>query len=75
MQVAIVGTMNGVRHQRRVNTYYEENYVAAVAPVLVCQQLVDGTMTEYGAFVPPQIVPAHDVLERLKRFDAGEHHV
>ena len=66
MKVELVGQKDGVRKKSIVEIYCDENYATAIAPVLVCQQLVEGKITKYGAFVPPEIVPARNFTERLE---------
>ena len=45
--------------------YCEENYAAELTPVIVCQQIIEEKITRYGAFVPPEIVPAKDFMEQF----------
>ncbi len=68
IRVEVTGKNNGARRKRIIEMYCEENYVTALVPAIVCQQLVENKITRHGAFVPPEIVPAADFMERLAKF-------
>ena len=42
--------------------------MTALAPVIICQQLVEGKIAKHGAFVPPEVIPAGDFMDRLGNF-------
>lgn len=69
VKVEISGRKNGLRQKQTVELYCEENYATAIVPAIVCQQLVEGKITQTGAFVPPEVVPAKDFVERLKKYN------
>ena len=68
LSITITGKKNGEKIKRTIEIYCEENYATAIAPALVCQQIVEKKITEHGAFVAPQVVPSSDFMERLKTY-------
>ncbi|GEM_PF-1404514 len=68
IKVLLTGLKQGVRQMMTINLYSAENYATALAPAIVCQQIAEGKITRRGAFVPPQIVPAADFVQRLEKF-------
>ncbi|MDP1993948.1 MAG: saccharopine dehydrogenase NADP-binding domain-containing protein, partial [Ignavibacteria bacterium] len=68
LSITINGKKNGEKKKRIIEIYCEENYATAIAPALVCQQIVEKKITEHGAFVAPQVVPSIDFMERLKKY-------
>ncbi|MFA6977688.1 MAG: saccharopine dehydrogenase NADP-binding domain-containing protein [Ignavibacteriaceae bacterium] len=68
LSITITGKKNGEKLKRTIEIYCEENYATAIAPALVCQQIVEKKITQYGAFVAPQVVPSIDFMERLKKY-------
>jgi saccharopine dehydrogenase-like NADP-dependent oxidoreductase len=69
IKLEMVGKRNGVNQKVIFGMYCDENYATAIAPAIVCKQIIDGKITKYGAFVPPEIVPAVDFVDRLKKFE------
>jgi saccharopine dehydrogenase-like NADP-dependent oxidoreductase len=68
IKVEITGMKQGIRQKRTMEMYCDENYATALAPAIVCQQIVEKKITRRGAFVPPEIVPATDFMDRLGKF-------
>ena len=68
IKIEMIGKKGGVRQQRIMEIYCEENYATALTPVIVCQQIIEEKITRYGAFVPPEIVPAKDFMEQLGKY-------
>lgn len=68
IRVMMTGQKNGVSQRRIIEMHGEENYLTALAPALVCQQLVENRILRSGAFVAPQVVPATDFLARLQKY-------
>ncbi len=69
IKVDITGKLDGVRQKRIFEMYCEENYATAIAPAIVCQQIVRDKISKFGAFVPPEVVPTIDFMEHLKKFE------
>jgi hypothetical protein len=68
IKVEVTGKKQGIRYKRIMTMYCDENYATALAPSIVCQQLIEKKIASHGAFVPPQIVPAADFMDRLGKF-------
>ncbi len=62
------GQKAGNHKHLSMEMYAEENYLTALAPVIACRQILEGKLGAHGAFVPPQVVPAQDFLQRLRQF-------
>lgn len=65
LKIQVVGRTGQTREKRTVALYCDENYATAIAPAIVCLQLLEGKITKRGAFVPPEVVPAGDFMARL----------
>ena len=68
IRVEAIGTKQDIRQKKTIEMYCEENYATALAPAIVCQQMLERKIISRGAFVPPEIIPARDFMERLKEF-------
>lgn len=68
IKLVITGKKGGIGQKRTIEVYGEENCATALAPVIACQQILEKKIKTYGAFVPPEIVPATDFMERLGKF-------
>lgn len=68
IKLELTGRNGYTRQKRTINIHCEENYMTAIAPAIVCQQLIEGKITKHGAFVPPEVVPATDFMEQLENF-------
>lgn len=68
IKVEITGMKQGIRQKRTMVMYCDENYATALAPAIVYKQVVEKKITRCGAFVPPEIVPAADFMDRLGKF-------
>ncbi len=68
IKVEVIGTKKGIKQKRTIDMYCEENYATALAPAIACQQILERKITSRGAFVPPEIIPARDFMDRLKKF-------
>jgi len=69
IKVDIIGKKDGIRQKNYFEMYCEENYATAVAPAIVCQQIVEGKIDKFGAFVPPEVVPTKDFMKHLEKFN------
>ncbi|MBN2385284.1 saccharopine dehydrogenase NADP-binding domain-containing protein [bacterium] len=69
IKIECVGTIQGFRHRKTMEMYCDENYATALAPVIVCQQILEQKITRPGAFLPPEIVPAQDFMLQLEKYD------
>ena len=67
--VELEGTREGKQQRMLATVIAEENYATALAPALVCQQIVENVITTPGAFVAPQVVPASDFKHRMIESD------
>lgn len=68
LKIVIIGKRGGVHLKRTIELYGEENYASALAPAIVCQQIVENKITRRGACAPPVIVPATDFMKRLEKY-------
>lgn len=68
IKVVITGIKDGIEHKKGYEMYCDENYATAIAPSIICQQIVEGKIAKFGAFVPPEVVPAKDFIDRLDKF-------
>lgn len=68
IKLELIGKNGSTRQKRTINIHCEESYMTAIAPALVCQQLIEGKITKHGAFVPPEVVLATDFMEQLENF-------
>lgn len=68
IQVKVIGRKSTTRLMRKIEVFGEENYETALAPAIVCKQLVEGRINRYGAFVPPEVVPATDFMDQLSKY-------
>lgn len=68
LAITVTGKKNGEKLKRVTEIYCEENYATALAPALVCQQIVEKKILQHGAFVAPQVVPSIDFMEKLKKY-------
>lgn len=71
IKVDITGRRNGVECRKVSEMYCDENYATAIAPSIVCQQIIEEKISRYGAFVPPEVVPAADFLSRLEKYETS----
>ena len=69
IKVDIAGKVGGISQKKKFEMYCDENYATAIAPTIVCQQIANEKISKYGAFVPPEVVPAEDFMELLKKFE------
>ncbi|MFO0588059.1 MAG: saccharopine dehydrogenase NADP-binding domain-containing protein [Polyangiaceae bacterium] len=65
IKVEVVGEAEGARVKRTVEMYCDENYATAIAPALVCQQVIEGQIQRKGVFFGTEVVPARDFMRRL----------
>ncbi|MBE9098279.1 saccharopine dehydrogenase NADP-binding domain-containing protein [filamentous cyanobacterium LEGE 07170] len=68
IKLELMGTNRGIGQKRTIKIYCEENYMTALAPVIICQQLIEEKIVKHGAFVPPEVIPAGDFMDRLGNF-------
>lgn len=69
LKVEVTGEKEGIKNTKIFEMYCEEIYATAIAPSIVCQQIIEEKITKFGAFVPPEIVPAKEFVDRLKTFE------
>ena len=68
LKVVVTGKKEGIKQKRTIEMYCDENYATALAPAIVCQQIIEKKIMRYGSFLPPEIVPAVDFMEKLRNF-------
>lgn len=71
LKIEITGTRDGRNKKRVVQLMAAEEMLTAVAAAIVVQQVLDGKVTQRGAFLPPHIVSVSEFVDRLKDFDIG----
>lgn len=65
VKIEVVGEADGARVRRTVEMYCDENYATAIAPALVCMQVIEGQIRRKGVFFGTEVVPARDFMGRL----------
>ncbi|HPG39896.1 MAG TPA: saccharopine dehydrogenase NADP-binding domain-containing protein [bacterium] len=71
IKIDVTGISQGRHLRQTMQLHCEENYATALAPAIVCRQFIDGAIARPGAFVPPEIVPADDFMNRLKSYSVN----
>ena len=65
VKIEVIGQSEGARVKRTVEMYCDENYATAIAPAVVCLQVIEGQIQRKGVFFGPEVVPARDFMRRL----------
>ena len=66
MRIVTKGSHDNIKHERIVEFNAREDFLTAIAPVIVCEQIGNGDINQSGAFVAPQIVNTKKFLESFK---------
>ena len=69
LKLEMNGNAKGVFKKLVIEMHCDESYATALAPAIVCKQICEGRITRHGAFLPPEIVPARDFVDRLSGYD------
>ncbi len=69
MKIVIKGSKQGAQLERVVEMNGKEEYLTALVPVLLCDQLISGTIARSGAFTGGQIADANDFINMLKTME------
>ncbi len=74
-EIALKAVVQGIKDGKQINRIMEihgvEDYLTAVIPVLVCDQLIDGQINQRGAFTGPQIVDTHTLIQSFRNTVPG----
>ena len=65
------GKANGKSYQRKTTFSCTEVKATAIAPVLLCKQLIESEINQKGAYYPVQITNTEDFIKRLADSDIG----
>lgn len=66
LKSVVKGTKDGQKTQRILEIHGTEDYLTAVIPVLVCDQIIDEHIDQKGAFTGPQVVDTKTLMQSLK---------
>lgn len=74
-EMALKAVVQGIKEGKQIKRILEihgmEDYLTAVIPVLVCDQLINGQINQRGAFTGPQIVDTHTLMQSLRDTVSG----
>ncbi len=71
LKVVVKGIKDGKPMKRIVEINGTEDYLTALVPVLACDQLIDGQISQKGAFTGPQIVETETLLQSFRDIAPG----
>jgi len=66
LKTVVQGIKKGKLTKRILEIHGTEDYLTAVIPVLVCDQLINGQINKKGAFTGPQIVNTHTLMHSFR---------
>ncbi len=66
VRIVTRGSCDNVKKERIVEFNAPEDFLTAIAPVIVCEQIVNGDIEQSGAFIAPQIVNTKKFLKSFK---------
>lgn len=69
LKIVVKGTKDSVNHKRIIEIAGAEEFLTAIVPVIVCEQLVHGDINQPGAFIGPQILNTKKFKDSLKAHD------
>jgi Trk K+ transport system NAD-binding subunit len=56
MKIVTKGSCKNIKHERIVEFNAKEEFLTAIAPVIVCEQIAAGDINQSGAFTAPEVV-------------------
>ena len=71
LKAVVLGEKDGKEIKRTVEIKGTEDELTAAIPVLVCDQIIDGTINQYGAFTGPQLVNTQTLMQSLQKMVPG----
>ncbi len=71
LKIVTRGLKDGEQKSRIVEMNADEDFLTAVAAAVVCNQVIDGKISTFGAFAGPQVVDPNLFLDSLKKFDVN----
>ncbi len=71
LKTVVQGIKKGKQIKRIIEIHGREEYLTAVIPVLVCDQLINGQINQKGAFTGPQIVNTHTLIHSFQDIVPG----
>ena len=71
MRIITKGSRHNIKNERIVEFNAKEDFLTAISPVLVCQQIANGDIKQSGAYTAPQIVNTKKFLESFKECDVN----
>ncbi len=71
MRIVTIGSCNNIKQERIVEFNAPENFLTALAPVIVCKQIVNGDIKQSGAFIASQIVNTKKFLKSFKEHNVN----
>lgn len=66
LKAVVKGRKDGKPVKRILEIHGTEDYLTALIPVLICDQLINGQISQGGAFTGPQIVDTGSLIQSLK---------
>lgn len=66
MKIITTGSCDNIKHERIVELHATEELLTAIAPVIVCEQIVNGDIKQSGAFTAPEVVNIQKFLASFK---------
>jgi saccharopine dehydrogenase-like NADP-dependent oxidoreductase len=66
MKIVSKGTKGNEKYERIVEMNASEEYLTAIVPVIVCEQITDGDIKKAGAFTGAEIVNMSEFINSLK---------
>ncbi|MCP4664315.1 MAG: hypothetical protein GY856_53710 [bacterium] len=71
LELVFVGEKDGTSRRRLVSMHCSEEYATAIAPAILCRQIVRGLISDRGAFVAHQVTAIDDFVEQLRGADVS----
>ncbi len=71
LELVLVGKEHGTMRRHVVSMHCSEEYATAVAPAILCRQIVRGMISAKGAFVAHQVAAIDDFVEQLRGADVS----
>lgn len=66
IKIITTGSRDNVKHERIVEFYATEEFLTAIAPLIVCEQIANGEIKQPGAFTAPEVVNTQKFFESFK---------
>ena len=71
MKIIIKGSCDNIKHERIIEFNAKEEFLTAIAPVIVCEQIVSNDIKKFGAFTAPQVVNTDKFCNSFKEKDVN----